>query len=325
MKNEFEIYALWIDDINVPGNFKGKAFMADARNNGIIITPASSVEEGMEKLLDSSLSFDAVILDVDCYINAGENRSTTPRALNHALREMLRNNIDLPYFIYSGYSDAQEVVDLVMAEDDFRIYRKPLDKKELFADIRRSVLEFPDHKLKKKYANAFGIVSSGDLLKLLRAFESNDSISDTGIVTLIRPLYEQLARYLDEQGLISLSDARKIQKKKTSANISKDCSIFIDLETYERKFIPTHIKRLFHMVSQCANECMHSYAEKNNDWTGNRIPNMLKRGDAPYLNKILVYGFLEILAWVKRLPVGDAAWKNSWQTHFQRLSKEKIH
>lgn len=161
---------------------------------------------------------------------------------------------------------------------------------------------------------------------MLKEFEKDEPGRNLNVTRKIRPLFEELATYLHNIGLVPLDDALKIQEKERSANFIKDCSTYIDLEDWRRKFVPTHIKRLFHFVSQCANESEHYYGSLDikDEQVENKLTNLLPRGQAPYLNRLMVYGFLEILAWVNRLPIKDEQWKASWRSHFNNLAAEKI-
>lgn len=328
------IRVLWIDDLQRRDD-DGMSFKLQAKAiYNIDVTIRKNVDDGIEALLDRSLHFDAVILDIDCFQRGGHNVSTTPRAFTYALAKMREHGIHLPHFVYSGYSEAYDWVNKnSVEEDDVRLYKKPKDKEKLFKDILSTAAQSRDYQLKRKYASAFGVVSDSPLLQLLKDFEKEGSASDIGVVRAIRPLFEELTDVLEAKGLVNLETARKIQGKNSNANRAKDCSVYIDLEDRERKYIPTHIKRLFHLVEQCANEAMHHYpddtptpAENELDRIvpAHRVPSMISRGETRHLTQILVLGFLEILSWVNSLPLKDEQWKDSWRRHFKKLAEEKI-
>lgn len=324
------IKALWIDDL--PSDPDSDEFFTDeAYSEGIDVVNAVTVDGGMALLDNPGNHFDAVILDINCYRHDVETEFTHHSALSYAIQEICRRNLGIPYFVYSALdADGMRIVETVVTEinpwDTRLIYHKPRDRKLLFGAIRDAVTKADDYRLKNRYKEAFGIVSDAGLLELLKEFECDQAARNLGVARKIRPLFEELATFLHNRGLVRLDDAMKIQGKEKSANIVKDCSAYIDLEDWRRKFVPTHIKRMFHFVSQCANEIEHYYGNTDIKEEGaeNKIANLLPAGKAPYLNALMVYGFLEILTWVNRLPIDDEDWKEAWRNHFDRLAAEKI-
>ena len=328
------IKALWIDDRSMLQE-DGSLFTALAKKSGIEITNAVTVDDGMAYLYNPRYHFDAIILDINCYLHDAREEAPDQSALSYAKEEILKRNhlrgIDTPYFIYSALDTRGiDIVNLVVPKinpwDNRKIYHKPKDVNALFEAIKEAVRNSGDYQIKSRYNDAFGIVSDAGILELLKEFEKEGSGRNLSVIRKIRPLFEELATYLHNAGLVRLDEALKIQGKDRSANIIKDCSAYIDLEDWRRKFVPTHIKRLFHFVSQCANESEHYYGKMDikDEEVENKLVNMLPTGAAPYLNKLMVYSFLEILAWVKRLPVKDEHWKESWRNHFNKLAEEKL-
>lgn len=328
------IDALWIDDRSMLQE-DGHLFAALAKKSGIAITNAVTVDEGMAYLYNPRYHFDAIILDINCYLHNVSEEAPDQSALSYARDEIIKRNhlrnIDTPYFIYSALDTRGiDIVNLVVPKinpwDNRKIYHKPKDVNALFEAINEAVKNSEDYQIKNRYKDAFGVVSDAGLLDLLKEFEKDESVRNLSVTRKIRPLFEELATYLHNTGLVRLDEALKIQEKDRSANIIKDCSAYIDLEDWRRKYVPTHIKRLFHFVSQCANESEHYYGSLDikEEAVENKLTNMLPIGDAPYLNKLMVYGFLEILAWVNRLPIKDEPWKESWRSHFKKLAESKI-
>ena len=324
------IKALWIDDRSMLQE-DGRMFVALAKTSNIEITNAVTVDEGLAYLDDPRYHFDAIILDINCYLHDTKEEAPDQSALSYAKGKIDRRNIETPYFIYSALDTRGiEIVDLVVPEinpwDNRKIYHKPKDVNALFEAINEAVRNSEDYQIKVRYAGAFGVVSDAGLLELLKEFEEDVSGRNLNVTTKIRPLFEELASYLHNTKLVRLDDALAIQGKDRSANIIKDCSAYIDLEDWRRKFVPTHIKRLFHFVSQCANESEHFYGRMDikEEEVGNKLTNILPSGNAPYLNRLMVYGFLEILSWVNSLPLKDEPWKVSWRSHFNKLAEEKI-
>lgn len=325
------IKTLWIDDF--PYHYPDDTSFEDvAFEEGIEIINAVCVDDGINMLLNKSNNFEAVILDINCFRHHPEEGALHSSALAYAINQFYKYDIRLPYFIYSGMDeDGLNVVENVVGKnpnpwDNRLLYHKSQGYEDLFKAIKTTVEAWPDHKLKMRYLDAFGIVADGKLIDLLKEFESDPTGRNINVIKNIRPLFEELAIYLNKKGLVSIDDALEIQCKNRSSNIIKDCSAYIDLEDYRRKFVPTHIKRLFHLVSQCANESAHFYGKTDvkEEEVDNKITNMLESGKTPYLARIMVFGFLEILTWVKSLPIDDPVWMNSWKKHFNDLKDRKI-
>ena len=324
------INALWIDDLPSDPN-SDEFFTDEALIAGIDITNAVTVDAGMALIDNVNNHFDAIILDINCYWRDAETEIPHHSALFYAIQEIRTRNLDIPYFVYSALdADGIKIVESMIREvnpwDSRLMYHKPRDRKLLFEAIKEAVRNSQDYRIRSRYNDAFGIVSDAGLLDLLKEFEQDESGRRLSVIRKIRPLFEELATYLHNEGLVRLDDAKKIQDKDRSTNIIKDCSAYIDLEDWRRKFIPTHIKRLFHFVSQCANESEHYYGSMDikDEEVKNKLTNMLPAGQSPYLNRLMVFGFLEILTWVNRLPVKDESWKESWRNHFNMLAKEKV-
>ena len=318
MNEEKTIKVLWIDDL---GSKADDDFFEDvAAERNIEITNVVTVDEGISLLTEPNSNFDAIILDINCYREDAEKEEPHASALSFAIQKIMANHIDLPYFVYSAMdSHGLDIVRVVVHEinpwDNRFLYHKPRDMQALFDAIRKAVEENPDFKLRKKYARFMGITRDYHLLSLLRDFEKGDIMKDIDYSRKFRPLLEQIALHLDEKGLVPLGESKKMQGKERSANIVKDCSVYLGLENHEAKYVPKHIKRLFHLLSECFNECMHE----------GKTPKMIERGESPWLNTIMTYGLLEILSWVKQIDKKseDADWLKAWKRHFQHLSNEK--
>lgn len=324
------IKALWIDDLPSDPN-SDEFFTDEALIAGIDIVNAVTVDAGMELLDNINNHFDAIILDINCYRHNKKTEIAHHSALSYAIQEICRRNIHIPYFVYSALdADGIKIVESVIMEvnkwDSRLIYHKPRDRKLLFESIKEAVKHSEDYRIKSHYKNAFGIVSDAGLLELLKEFEQDEGGRKLGVIRKIRPLFEELATFLHNNGMVRLDEALKIQGKDRTANIIKACSAYIDLEDWRRMFVSTHIKRLFHFVSQCANESEHFYGSMDikEDEVENKLTNMLPTGQAPYLNRLMVYGFLEILTWVNRLPLENETWKESWRNHFKKLAESRI-
>lgn len=324
------IKALWIDDL--PSDPNSDEFFTDAAYlAGIDITNATSVDAGMALLDNVNNHFDAIILDINCFRHSSETEIPHHSALSYAIKQICRRGLQIPYFVYSaldagGSAIVETVIEEVNEWDNRLLYHKPRDREPLFEAIKKAVGKSEEYQVKNRYREAFGVVSDAGLLELLKEFEKDGSGRNVSVIRKIRPLFEELATALHNKDLVRLDDAMKVQGKDRSANIVKDCSAYIDLEDRRRKYVPTHIKRMFHFVSQCANESehYHGFMDIKEEEADNKLPNMVAAGEAPYLTRLMVYGFLEILTWVNRLPLTDESWKEEWRRHFNELAQEKI-
>lgn len=112
--------------------------------------------------------FDAIILDINCYLFDTKG-ATHQSALSYTIGELFKRNIETPYFIYSaldtrGIEIVETVIPKINPWDDRKIYHKPKDVNALFEAINKAVKNSEDIQIKIRYKDAFGVVTDAALL-----------------------------------------------------------------------------------------------------------------------------------------------------------------
>ncbi|MBD5505573.1 MAG: hypothetical protein HDR09_18000 [Lachnospiraceae bacterium] len=315
------INVLWIDDLEdqLDG---GESFMTRAETkHNIIITNRQTVDEGIIALRNPAKHYDAIILDINCRRNKETDGVVTYKSLSYAIQKLSEYRINIPYFVYSALAEiGPTLVDVVVTQDrsyDTKsLYNKPADRELLFENIKRVVFDWPDFKIKNRYADAFGIVPDGKLLELLKHSETEGFENSSNVPKLMRPLLESLAHHFDKHHMIRLN-AKKIPNLDgdgiSKHNHSKDLSFALGSDK-ENKYVPTHVQRTLHFLSECANEGCHSYNDIEAPY---KIPYLLENGYAKYLNKHMVLGLLNVLAWANTLPFESGPFIEQWREYFK--------
>jgi hypothetical protein len=276
-----EIKVLWIDD--QPNN----AFVDNADNEGIYIEVFENVDAGINELLNSGNSYDAIILDANCLCNDG-TKEPEVSTLSYALKRITEEKIELPWFVYSGGGFSDEVaIDIIVKGhkrnyDNRNWYKKPIEMKELFGKIKEVAPNSANYVVKSKYPEIFSwYPNEKELLEILIAFESNKKNAPD--------VFNKIRKELDWV-MNSLYDCGLLQEPYKGSNLT-DCSKFL-CDKNLRSLVPIHVQRSFHSTTCICNEGSHRLA----------IDDLVKSGKAPYLVQSTVSEFLNILYWLKDMP-----------------------
>lgn len=280
-----EINVLWIDDK------PNEAFMDNAYNQGIVITSVENVDAGIEKLLEHTSSFDAIILDANCLSHKADDPSIPEvSALQYALRKITEKRITLPWFVYSGggFEGEQSISILVKGYerpyDDHDWYRKPVERNALFDKIKQVIPKMSEYKIKDKYSDILcWYPRPKELIEILR-FVEEGKFNDPDVFAKIRTELEFITKRCKEVGLLQQS----------FPEISlKDCSVFLCQKALEENdFVKIHVQASFRSAVNICNEGSHEL----------KIKEYVRSGNAPYLVQSTVYEFLNILTWFGTLP-----------------------
>ena len=146
------IQVLWIDDKPTHD------FILYASLHKIKITAKTNVDDGIQELLNKKALYDATILDANCISHRENTMGPQIQALYYATNQLAQNQIELPWFVYSGGTfEGQNPIDIIVEGCELpynptnRWYKKPGDMEVLFADIKSVVAQFQDFKLKEKH------------------------------------------------------------------------------------------------------------------------------------------------------------------------------
>lgn len=316
------INALWIDDLRCdPNSDEFFEDLADAQ--GINIVNVTNVDDGITKLQNPSLSFDAIILDINCYKHNSKDEVIDMDALTYALNRLKDIGCTIPHFVYSALGSAgNTVVNLVIPEinpwDNRKIYHKTKDRNDLFEAIKKAVANSEDIQIKMQFSDAFGFIDDGKLLNIVKSARKKSFNNDSFFPKSIREPLEDIAHKFESLDMIVLN--------KYKNNHSKDFSEYLGSNNrYEdlkigNKFVPSYILRSLHMLSECSNEASHEYSKGVENY---KIPFHLQSGKAPYLNHILFFELMQVLVWCNSLPLNDEKWRNEWKEYFNQIKSSK--
>lgn len=298
-----DIKVLWIDDQ------PNEPFMDKAADKGIYIINKENVDDGIDELLHSSESYDAIIIDA----NGNKHRHETKEeieisALNYALRKISEYKINIPWFVYSAGGENENIIEPTVKayerEYDSKCwYRKPSQMNELFEQIKLVASESALYKLKAKYSDVCDWYPDlKELAKILKVIESEDS-RDTSIFNLIRKELDWIMGYCFQCGLL--------QKPYIGSELA-ECSQFLgDKRLID--YVPLYVQRAFHTTTSICNEGSHRL----------KIDALVKTGKAPYLVHSVVSELLNIIHWAKQLPVNEAD-RNLYRNNIAITLKEEV-
>lgn len=277
-----QINVLWIDD--QPND----AFLDKADNAGIYIEVRENVDAGIDALVNSSTSYEAIILDANCISHNDGTTEPDISALSYALRKITENQITLPWFVYSGGGfSGEESIDVIVRSyerlyDDKTWYKKPVEMNELFAKIKQVVPDSKVYQIKEKHSEIFTYYPNAkELVDIILYIEDNKS-NNPGVFNLIRKELDWVMEHLYECGLL--------KEPYKGSNLS-ECSSFLGNKDLQ-SLVPLHIQRSFHSTSSICNEGSHRLV----------IDKLVKEGKTPYLVQSTVLEFLNILYWLKDMP-----------------------
>lgn len=277
-----QINVLWIDDQ------PNEAFIDKADKVGIYIEVRENVDAGIDELLNSSTSYDAIILDANCISHNDGSKESDISALGYALRMITANQITIPWFVYSGggFSGEESINIIVRAYertyDDKGWYKKPVEINELFAKIKQVVPDMDAYKIKEKYSEIFSFYPNAKELVDIILYIEDNKYNNPAVFNLIRKELDWVMCYLYESGML--------REPYKGSNLS-ECSTFLGNKDLQ-SLVPLHIQRSFHSTSSICNEGSHRLV----------VDQLVKEGKAPYLVQSTVLEFLNILFWLKDMP-----------------------
>lgn len=284
---EYILNVLWIDDEPQDGFIK-LAF----NQKHIKIEVTTCVDEGLELLQDRDKIFDAIILDANCVMKRND---VVPGldALTYAIINLYRLRIEIPWFVYTAGGERwKDVLPYLIPKETpwlkRQYYDKPNDAEELLDDIRDVVRIFQATKIKQKYPEIFQIYKGQDLVDLLLEMHNNDTFSrDNNVPNKVRQITDFICDYMSKIEIVPFDfEPSKITEH----------SKFIGKKEMN-EIIPLHIQRLMFFLVEYSNNGSHRFLQ---------IAELIRSGNAPYLNTAAVYALLNILQWLCSLPPIDS-------------------
>lgn len=303
------IKVLWIDDN--PTEFD--SFLDDAHDEGLDIEIYKTVEAGLLALQNRDNLYEAIILDANCKISDDQYEAPQLAALNHAIVGIYALGIKLPWFVYTGGGyEGRETLEYIIPKnyrnwDQKQWYNKPDDEYDLFKAIREAVATMEDSILMDKYPEAFKVISSQQLLELLRRKDDKDFERDEEIPNIIREdIGVPLCRFLQEKGIYPYDFPDN------TPNLLRVCSKFYAQDKVY-KYVPVYIQRIFHFLSEYANNGSHR----------DKVREDIAAGRAKHLNRTAVDAILNIFLWCSQFPVDDQEAMKPITNYFLTFKTEK--
>ena len=306
-----KIQVLWIDDES-NDDFRNYAF-----KHGIHITDCKTVTAGINELQDRSKTYEAIILDANCKYES-EREAPNASNLKNAINKISKLGVNLPWFVYTGgtYEGKDSLKYIIPDKDrwwgDERLYyNKPEEAIELFKAIHKAVENSEVTKIKNKYAEAFNIYSSQDLLKILQEMDTDEFATDSTVPNTIRNIAEEICFFLRNNGIFP--------EGFQTSNRLKECSILFSVDEKAR-YVPKYIQGLFRFLCDYANEGSHATDPES---TSRNVNDEIRTGRAKYLNCTAVDALLNIFSWCSEFPIKDLEKMKPIQKFFIELKTEE--
>lgn len=299
-----DIKVLWIDDQ------PNQAFIDKADKAHIYIEVCKNVDAGIDELVNTSNSYDAIILDANCISHNDGSTEPDISALGYALRKITEKQITHPWFVYSGGGfSGEESIDIIVRSyerpyDEKTWYKKPSEINELFSKIKQIVPESKIYKIKEKYSKIFSFYPNAKELVGIISYVEEKKFNDPSVFNLVRKELDWVMRELNTYGILAL---------KFSGSNLNDCSRFLALPELN-EYVPQYMKRQIHSCCTIANEGSHRLVTDKD----------VRTGVAPFLVNSTVFELLNILMWMHQLPTDDETRRKITNIAVNCLAKFKI-
>lgn len=272
------INILWIDDC------PDDEFISSARSERFDVIVKRNVDDGMEELLTSSRNYDALILDAHCIKHADEHIDDADlNALGYALKELVANDISMPWFVYTGAGHEDEnAIDVLVSAyereyDDVNWYRKPDDMSRMFAKIKHVLRRSDYYMLKDEYSDVVDKYPNQDELVDIIGYLDDSRKYDASVFNMVRKEMEFIFARCYEGGLL-MQPYEELGLTATSKFLCQ----------YQLEDIVTYpIQQLIRSVTRICNEGSHNL----------QIDKDVDSGRTPYLVRSTVMDFLNIVYW----------------------------
>jgi len=241
----------------------------------------------VDYLDDNIEKLSAAVLDIESFINEESNEETKSsfcRVRDKILELKHRNPIQ--YFAFTGKAKYLKDEKGFKEEYECEIFDKNYQTIEAEKRLREMVNNHIIAKISNKYGKVFQLSPEiqMDLLQILMIVEDGDT-RNADVYNKIRKVLDWVMEYCFNIGLSQIEF--------TGSNLA-DCSRFLGSKEMG-KVVPIYIQRSFHSCVEIANDGSHRL----------RIDKDTKDGVAPYLIQSTVFEMLNILNWLKSLPIDE--------------------
>lgn len=194
-----EIKVLWLDDESAEF-LANEDWRAQFEDEGITLWPEKYAIDAIERIKENPKQWDLVLLDAMGYKKEGSGLNTA--GLSSTIQEILKagavNNVNIPYFIYTGQDKLFDDEEFTDSYSKDIIYSKSYEGTErLICDIKKLVLSKEDRVLKDMYHNVFDAIdylelkeTEKKLLGFLRVIHNKESRASRNPMTDLRVILE---------------------------------------------------------------------------------------------------------------------------------------
>ena len=196
-----EIKVLWLDDESAEF-LANEDWRAQFEDEGITLWPEKYAVDAIERIKENPKQWDLVLLDAMGYKKEGSGLNTA--GLSSTIQEILKagavNNVNIPYFIYTGQDKLFDDEEFTDSYSKDIIYSKSYEGTErLICDIKKLVLSKEDRVLKDMYHNVFDAIdylelkeTEKKLLGFLRVIHNKESRASRNPMTDLRVILEEV-------------------------------------------------------------------------------------------------------------------------------------
>jgi len=321
---------LWIDDV------PSEEFINEAFEFGLEIEVEENLNAGMATLMNTSNEFDAIILDANCRVTNDVNEKPSLYTLTESIYEIdnyCTKSRLIPWFVYTGggYEGFENISIQIHSKRDWdekkeRYYNKPIDRYELFENIKSAVnkLNSIEWKVWNDYHDIFDIFNNkssflaldhldkSNIFKVLIDLQTSSETINTEHFNVIRGIFAGgIAKTLLNMGVIPEHITELNKKSKHLCN-----------EKF-REHIPIHVQRSIHLLVNTCQDGSHNDKECVEGKIPPQVIKLVSEGKARYLFTTVVYSLLNVLEWLNSfiLNFGDKEKNKEFFTSQENVTK----
>lgn len=277
---------LWVE--NEPERLRN--FKRDIEEDGEIeLIVRKDARTAVEYLNDNIEKLSAAVLDIESFIdpNSDEETKTSFSRVRDCINKLEHRN-KIEYFAFTGKGKYLADKEGFREEYECEIFDKNYQSIEAEEHLKKIVDRHVIARISSKYKQAFSLSSDiqMDLLQILMILENGDT-RNADVFNKIRKVLEWVMEFCYDIGLSPVQF--------TGSNIG-ECSRFLGSNDM-KELVPIYIQRSIHSVVEVSNNGSHGFS----------VDEDTKNGAAPYLVQSTVFELLNILSWLKTLPIDEAS------------------
>lgn len=283
-----KIDVLWMNN----GDEELHEYIAKGETHHLSITTCLCMTDCRHKLDDKNTRWDAVILNAE--IKTIPNEIPNEQNLPQAAEEVKKRNI--PLFVVTS-KELQFEAFIKQIVPDKRIYNIETESDTLFDAIRIKVSNNPKIVAREKYGVVYKFCP--DVEGLLIKLENEDIKQDVTILNECRKILEWIKNNTLFSDMNISDEIRKNLIEKNKKNVPQRTYGELTLNNFRyaiggSRKVPIFVQKSFNACLSTANPGSHIL--KTDD-----VNEVIRKGNAPYVTKTLIYEMLNVLYWCASL------------------------